>query len=110
MEIKKLRKDDFYWEDIAHLPRLINGKWIDVDFIQAKYSFPNGYGASIICQPGSYGYEDGLLELAVTISVDGDKYNTEIAYGTPIATDVIGFLTANDVHVILDKIKELKED
>ena len=33
--------------------------------IQKIYSFPNGYGASVIKHEGSYGGSDGLWELAV---------------------------------------------
>ena len=32
---------------------------------QAVFKFPNGYGASLIQGPSSYGGEDGLFEIAV---------------------------------------------
>ena len=37
--------------------------------VQHTYKFPNGYGASVIRHEGSYGYSQGLWELAV---LDGE--------------------------------------
>lgn len=65
-----------------------------------RHSFSNGYGASIISHPGSYGYEDGLYELAVL--KDGD-----ICYETYLTEDVLGYLTQEDVDDYLEKIKNL---
>lgn len=63
-------------------------------------SFPNGYGASIIHHATSYGYSDGLFELAV-------RYAGDITYRTPITDDVLGCLTADDVLRTLEQIKQL---
>ncbi len=68
--------------------------------IQNIYRFSNGYGASVIKGPGSYGNERGLWELAV---LKGRK----ICYDTPIADDVIGYLTEADVDALLEKIEQL---
>ena len=69
--------------------------------IQYKASFPNGYGASIVCHPFSYGNEEGLWELAV-LNKEGN-----ICYDTPITNDVLGWLTDEDVNIILDQIAAL---
>jgi hypothetical protein len=68
---------------------------------QKIYKFPNGYGASVVCNFGTYGAKDGLFEVAVLDS------NGEIAYDTPVASDVIGWLDFADVADILNKIKAL---
>jgi hypothetical protein len=68
---------------------------------QKTYKFDNGYGASVVCNFGTYGAKDGLFEVAVLDS------NGEIAYNTPVASDVIGWLDFADVADILNKIKAL---
>ena len=42
-----------------------------MDGVQKLYSFPNGYGASVIKHKGSYGGDKGLWELAV-LDTDGE--------------------------------------
>lgn len=68
---------------------------------QAIVQFSNGYGASIVQTPYSYGGNNGLYELAV-FGKDGN-----ITYDTPITNDVLGYLTEEDVSETLKKIKEL---
>ena len=70
-----------------------------------KFAFPNGYGASVIRTPYSYGNEWGEWELAVL--KDGT-----VTYLTPITNNVIGFLKPQEVHDKLTKIFNLqpKED
>ena len=67
---------------------------------QKVHEFNNGYGASVVRGPGTYGYEEGLYELAVL--KDG-----RLTYDTPITNDVIGYLTEEEVDEYLEKIKEL---
>jgi hypothetical protein len=71
-----------------------------MDGVQKVYQFPNGYGASVIKHKGSYGYSEGLWELAVL-------HEGELCYNTEITNDVIGYLTDEDLDVILVSIKEL---
>lgn len=71
---------------------------------QTVHRFDNGYGASVLCLPGSYGYQQGLFELAV-LSFYEDDY--EINYNTPITDDVLGWLTQEDVDRYLEKIEGL---
>ena len=74
---------------------------------QLKYRFPNGYGASVIRWSlpngwgGSYGAESGLWELAVLDS------SGRVCYSTPVADDVLGWLTPEDVNTALSKIQVL---
>ena len=68
---------------------------------QKIYKFPNGYGASVIKGPYSYGGPDGLWELAVM------DQNENLCYTTPITEDVIGKLNDPEVDCLLRQIKKL---
>lgn len=67
---------------------------------QYKFDFPNGYGASVVIGPYTYGGDQGLYELAVL--KDG-----EICYDTPITDNVIGYLDVSEVEGLLNQIKAL---
>ena len=75
---------------------------VSPDDVQARVDFDNGYGASVIRGPFSYGGEDGLYELAV-MDKDG------LCYDTPVTTDVEGRLTEDDVTTLLAQIKALPQ-
>ena len=68
---------------------------------QYIFHFENGFGASVIRKRGSYGFEQGLWELAVL-------WEGHLCYSTPITDDVIGHLSNEEVNDILDQIKELE--
>ena len=68
--------------------------------VQARITFENGYGASVVKTPYNYGGDMGLYELAVF--KDG-----EITYATPITDDVIGYLRPEDVTDVMAKIQQL---
>ena len=70
-----------------------------------KFHFPNGYGASVVKGPGTYGYEEDLWELAV-LEKRGDEW--ELTYDTDITGDVEGFLSVDEVKELLDEIRRLK--
>jgi hypothetical protein len=76
----------------------------DTDYVnggvQHKYSFPNGYGASVVKHDFSYGGKQGLWELAV---LEGE----ELCYTSGITDDVIGHLSWVNVEKILGEIKSL---
>lgn len=74
--------------------------------IQKIYRFPNGYGASVIMNTISKGFEDGLWELAVVYFKNNQMYLT---YNTPITSDVIGYLTDQDVESLLIQIENLEK-
>lgn len=69
--------------------------------VQAKIQFANGFGASIVKTPFSYGGKNGLYELAV-FGQDG-----HITYDTPITDDVLGHLSEAEVTVTLAQIQAL---
>ena len=58
---------------------------------KARMMFKNGYGVSVVSHTHSYGGKDGLYELAV-LDFDGN-----ITYDTPITSDVLGYLTPDEV-------------
>jgi hypothetical protein len=65
-----------------------------------EYKFDNGYGASVICNFGSYGGQDGLFEVAI---LKGD----DICYDTNITNDVVGWCDFDKVAEILERVKNL---
>ncbi len=71
---------------------------------QKVYKFPNGYGASVVQSPFSYGGSEGLWELAV---IDFDGGDWVLTYSTPITDDVIGRIDQLEVNEILERIKAL---
>jgi hypothetical protein len=69
--------------------------------IQYMFKAPNGYGASIVCHPYSYGGTQGLWELAVL------DENGDLCYDTPLTTDVIGYMEEHEVNDMLVQIANL---
>ena len=69
--------------------------------IISRIIFDNGYGATVVQGPHSYGGSDGLYELAVLDS------NGELTYETPITSDVEGYLNEQDVTKLLEQIQSL---
>ena len=61
------------------------------------WEFPNGYGASLVCHPYSYG---GEPEFAV-------RRNGSLCYDTEITSDVITFVTVPEVATYLARIRGL---
>ncbi len=74
---------------------------------QKIYKFENGYGASVVCHFGTYGYEDGLCEIAV-FKFDDDGRGA-ICYRTTVTDDVIGYANSEKRDEVLKQIKELEE-
>ena len=71
----------------------------DSPSVHKIYKFPNGYGASVIdC---GYGREEGLWELAVI------NHEYDIQYDTPITSNVLGWLTVEQVEETLVKIRDM---
>jgi hypothetical protein len=68
--------------------------------IQHKFKFDNGYGASVIRGPYTYGGGDGLWELAVL-------RGPALCYDTPITSDVIGWQSEREIANLLDEIERL---
>ena len=73
---------------------------------QEIYHFPNGYGASVVRNFGSYGGLDGNFELGV-LKHDLEKDEWHLSYDTPVATDVLGYLERPEVRELLQQIQRL---
>lgn len=69
--------------------------------LRSQIYFENGYGASVVMGPYTYGGKEGLYELDVLDS------NGDLTYETPITDDVIGYLNEDDVTEVLKQIQEL---
>jgi hypothetical protein len=67
---------------------------------QARIIFDNGYGASIVQSDTSYGGREGLYEIAIIL--DG-----KIVYDTPLTSDVLGYLSEDEVSHYLQEISKL---
>jgi hypothetical protein len=85
MELNNLTLDSFVTEKNSYYGKN-----------QTKYSFPNGYGASVISGEGIRQFEVAVLE------ADGS-----LCYNTQITDDVISGLDVEGVYKILDKISHL---
>lgn len=72
--------------------------------IQYIFKFDNGYGASLVKNPLSYGGEEDLWEIAV-LSFDNNGY--KIVYDTSITDDVVGYLDEVEAFEVLCKIGNL---
>lgn len=76
--------------------------------VQKIFKFENGYGASVVKNPYSYGGDEGLWELAVVLVYEnGEGLSFELVYDTPITEDVLGWLTWEEVEETLKQIEEL---
>ena len=93
-------KKEGYWYLLFALHGL--DKLMDPDYAwyDRKVHFDNGYGASIICKPFSYGGDEKHFEIAVL------KFG-EICYDTPVSYDVEGYLDFEDVLEVLHEIHDL---
>jgi len=69
--------------------------------VMSRIYFDNGYGASVVKTPYTYGGDKGLYELAV-LDNEGN-----LTYSTPVTDDVIGYLRPEDVTDVLAKIQQL---
>lgn len=68
--------------------------------VTSRISFPNGYSASVVCGPYTYGGPEGLYEVAVL-------HDGAIVYDTPVTSDVLGHLSQDDVTRILNEVASL---
>jgi hypothetical protein len=69
--------------------------------VMSRIVFDNGYGASIVCTPHTYGGDKGLYEIAV-LDTEG-----KLTYSTSVTDDVIGYLRPEDVTDVMEKIQQL---
>ena len=73
----------------------------DESGVQARMTFDNGYGVSVIKTLFSYGGNKGLYELAVLDS------SGSITYDTTITDDVLGYLSEDEVTENMIKIQKI---
>lgn len=71
---------------------------------QILHRFDNGYGASVVQGPYTYGGPEGLWEIAV-IKWDGDEFY--LTYSTTITNDVLGHVDESGIPEILSQIESL---
>ena len=86
----------------------------DTDYVR-RILFDNGYGVSIVCRSrlvggypvDTYGGRKGLFEVAV---LKGDEKHSEICYGSPVTSDVLGHLDFHEVAEVIEQVRGLTED
>lgn len=95
--------------DLSSCPRglVMTCEFADLKFksfpggrVAARRSFPNGFTASVVRGPNTYGGARGLYELAVL-------HEGKIVYDTPLTNDVLGNLTEEDVTRLLSDVASL---
>ena len=74
------------------------------DAIHALAFFSNGYGVSVVRFPGSYGYENGLYEVAV---LKGNADDYDLCYDTSVTDDIMGHRDEEDVENIIEEVSAL---
>ena len=84
---------DLKFEQLNDAPYMVGKK--------ARMHFDNGYGVSVVSHTYSYGGRDGLYEIAVLDSDDN------LTYDTPVTSDVIGYLTEEEVSSVMKEVQSL---
>ena len=72
---------------------------------QLLYKFSNGYGASVI----TGGYEGPLCPYELAVVKFDPENNWDLCYDTKITSDVLGWLTTNEVMALLNRIEDLPQ-
>ena len=85
--------EDLEFEQLNDEPYMVGKK--------SRMHFDNGFGVSVVSHTHSYGGRSGLYEVAV---LDKDGLLT---YETPVTSDVIGYLSEEDVTDVMKKVQEL---
>lgn len=67
----------------------------------SRLMFENGFGVSVVISNYTYGGSEGLYEVGILDS------NGHLTYTTPVADDVIGYLTPDKVSKIMKDVQEL---
>lgn len=68
--------------------------------VQAREDYQNGYGVSVVRGRYTYGGDQGLYELAV-------MHFGELCYLSPVTSDVIGYLTPEQVTLRMAEVQAL---
>ena len=72
-----------------------------------EFEFPNGYTANVVRRPGSYGWTQGLFEVAIFSTKDGELV-TDLP-DPAFERGVIGWLTPIAVAEIVNKVAQLED-
>lgn len=100
LEIKKNNSMKTF-KDLEFIDHPMGG---EVGGIMSRIYFENGYGASVVRTPFSYGGKIGLYEVGI---LDSDG---EVCYTTPITDNgVIGYLRKEDVSEVMIRIQQLNK-
>ena len=100
LEIKK-KNNMKTFKDLEFIDHPMGG---EVGGIMSRIYFENGYGASVVRTPFSYGGKIGLYEVGI---LDSDG---EVCYTTPITDNgVIGYLRKEDVSEVMIRIQQLNK-
>ena len=85
----------------------------DLDFaktnignIAASLMFENNYGISVLMGPYTLGGLLGKYEISILKMPPGKEFSV-VTYDTPLANDVIGHLSKDEVDEYIAKIQEL---
>jgi hypothetical protein len=81
------------YNDLKGISKVFN------DNYQARMTFENGYGVSVLC--GSMFYSNGVdsYELAVL-------YDDEINYDSGLTDDVLGYISAEEVTRVMSELQK----
>lgn len=73
---------------------------------QWVFRFSNGYGASVINHSGAY--SDNMSGELAVVKWNGEGDNDfDLVYDTPVAGDVLGWLTVSEIAEVLEQIEAL---
>ena len=110
---KKLVKDIPH---VSEMERRTPNLFGTIPLFNYTVMFENGWGFDIFYGYGSYGYEKGLLELAVIKAAEDNKNNSVgedwyLHYKNPVAEgDVVGHLTADETIELAKEIASWNRD
>lgn len=94
---------------LYYMPSLSRDSTADPFGTQDIYRFEGtSHGASVVRGRGTYGYSEGLWELAVIHFKSDDLLDFRLCYCTGITDAVLGHLTDESVHEILAQIDAIR--
>lgn len=86
-----------------HTPKINRPHPAGMGGYQKIFRFPNGYGASVVEFPGSYGLELAVIEFEGADDIE--KFH--LTYETPITDDVLVRLDDASLEEALDQVQAL---
>tara|TARA_Y100000310_G_scaffold28231_1_gene26888 strand:- start:312 stop:623 length:312 start_codon:yes stop_codon:yes gene_type:complete len=84
---------------------------IDPDGLHGIVKFDNGYGLSVVKHGYSYGGSKGLYEVGLVEFFDSGDENWNLIYNDELGySDVVGWLTPEDVDAEIEKVSNASSD